>query len=456
MKIVDGERAWLASLVPSKGIGLAQAASSAVTVAGAVARVGEQPVCWAIEQGGIAAARILAEIPPFTGGSTADEVLRRGSEAASLQALLVLAEPSANLAPVSDASLAGIRDFVRRNIPLDRVLRAIRIGHAQLAQAYLRACEQLVGPERLSQEMKQVSDELFRFVDGLSDGMAQEYLAEYDRWVTSAAATRAATVRALLAGEATDAAAASRTLGYNLAGTHVGAIVWAEAPTEDPRLHSAAEELLRESGAGTTLVVPVGAGRVWAWGTISAGSASAGPASTSSVQHRHLDVAEGLRAALGAPAAGVEGFCRTHREAARTEWLRGVNGADRPRVTGYDDVVLPVLLSADLEAAREFTRRELGALTGPGEMMQALRTTLLHYLSAERSLVRVARELHIARGTVAYRVKRAQEVIGGEIADRGFRLQAALLLAEEIGEAVLGATPAERHQHRPLPGSPVT
>jgi hypothetical protein len=447
VKIVDGERAWLASLVPSKGIGLAQAASPAVAVAGAVARVGEQPVCWAIEQGEIAAARISAEIPPFTGGSTADEVLRRGSEAASLQALLVLAEPSADLAPVSDASLDGIRDFVRRNIPLDRVLRAIRIGHAQLAQAYLRACEQLVGPERLGQEMKHVSDELFRFVDGFSDGMAQEYLAEYHRWVTSAAATRAAAVRALLAGEATDVAAASRTLGYHLAGTHVGAIVWAEAPAEDPRLHSAADELLRGSGAGATLVIPVGAGRVWAWGTISAGPASAGP-----VQNRHLDVEEGLRVALGTPAAGIEGFCRTHREAARIERLRGVNGTDRPRVTGYDDVVLPVLLSADLEAAREFTRRELGALTGPGEMMQALRTTLLHYLSAERSLVRVARELHIARGTVAYRVKRAQEVIGGEIADRGFRLQAALLLAEEIGEAVLGATPAEHHQHRPLPG----
>ncbi|SEO87534.1 PucR family transcriptional regulator [Amycolatopsis saalfeldensis] len=440
---MDDECDWLASLVPSTGIGLDRAASSAAAVADAVARVGEQPVCWAIEQGELAAARIKAEIPPFTGGSTADEVLRRGSEAASLRALLVLAEPSANLAPVSDAALAGIRDFVRRNIPLDRVLRAIRIGHAQLAQAYLRACEELAAPDRLGWEMKRVSDELFRFVDGFSDGMTQEYLAEYDRWVTSAAATRAATVRALLAGETTDVAAASRTLGYHLACTHVAAIVWAAAPAEDPRLHSAAEGLLRGSGATTTLVVPVGAGRVWAWGTV---PATARP-------HGHLDVEEGLRAAVGTPGTGIEGFRRTHREAARTEWLRGVDGADRPRVTGYDEVVLPVLLSADLEAAREFTRRELGDLTGPGEMMQALRTTLLHYLSAERSLVRVAAELHIARGTVAYRVKRAQEILGGGIADRGFRLQAALLLAEEIGEAVLGSTPAP---HRPFPGPPAT
>ncbi|MBS2533454.1 helix-turn-helix domain-containing protein [Catenulispora sp. NF23] len=54
-----------------------------------------------------------------------------------------------------------------------------------------------------------------------------------------------------------------------------------------------------------------------------------------------------------------------------------------------------------------------------------------------RSLVRVAEQLHVARGTVAYRVKRAQEILGHDIGDRRFPLYAALLLAEELGAAVL-------------------
>jgi DNA-binding PucR family transcriptional regulator len=85
-------------------------------------------------------------------------------------------------------------------------------------------------------------------------------------------------------------------------------------------------------------------------------------------------------------------------------------------------------------------RSELGELGGRGEGAQALRTTLLHYLEAERSLVRVAEELHIARGTVAYRVKRAQEVLGHDIGARRSSLHAALLLAEELGDSVLEPT----------------
>ena len=69
--------------------------------------------------------------------------------------------------------------------------------------------------------------------------------------------------------------------------------------------------------------------------------------------------------------------------------------------------------------------------------MEALRTTLYHYLEAERSLVDVAGRLFVAKGTVTYRVKRAQALLGHDLDDRRFTLHIALALAEELGDAVL-------------------
>jgi hypothetical protein len=424
-------RKWLAKLAPSGPYSLAMSSCAPAALADATARIGLDPVCWAIEQGQVTAARIAEEVPLVDGAGLAIEVLRRGSEAATLHSLLRLADPSAAFPPVGEGSLDGVQDYVHRAVPLHHVLRAIRVGHASLARAFLRACEQLVEPAELTREMKAVNDELFAYVDAFTDAMTREYLAEHDRWATSAAAARVATVHALLANSVGDVKDAARTLGYDIDRTHVGVIVWADSPAEDSRLPSAATSLLTGLGATATVVVPVGSGRIWGWGAVP----KQRPQQMSAAR-----VGAGLRAAVGTPAPGLAGFRRTHHEAIRVERLRGLSVRRTPRVTLYRDVVLTVLLSDDLVAAGEFVRSELGELGGRGEGAHALRTTLLHYLEAERSLVRVAEELHIARGTVAYRVKRAQEVLGHDIGARRSSLHAALLLAEELGDSVLEPT----------------
>ncbi|MGW0857721.1 hypothetical protein [Streptomyces sp. NPDC002690] len=45
---------------------------------------------------------------------------------------------------------------------------------------------------------ERVSERVFEFIDGFSSAMAEEYLAERDRWVTSIAAAREETVRSIL------------------------------------------------------------------------------------------------------------------------------------------------------------------------------------------------------------------------------------------------------------------
>jgi DNA-binding PucR family transcriptional regulator len=69
--------------------------------------------------------------------------------------------------------------------------------------------------------------------------------------------------------------------------------------------------------------------------------------------------------------------------------------------------------------------------------MSDLRATLLAYLEEQNSPHAAAQRLHVSRNTVSYRVKRAEELLGLEWRQRRYELQTALLLARDLGEAIL-------------------
>ncbi|MCQ6248373.1 helix-turn-helix domain-containing protein [Streptomyces malaysiensis] len=438
-------RAWITRLGPRGEVDMDRAASPRAIVEDAVARVGAGPVRWAIELNAVVVRRIVGEVPALGGGPAAVEMLRRGNEATTLRALFTLLEGPAAALPTDEAILEGIREFVHRAVPLERVLHGVRVGHAATTEAFLRACTELVDPEVAVDEVTAISRELFSYVDELSDTMIRGYLVEHEVWSTSAAAARADIVRSLLSDPATtDAGEASRTLGYNLRRTHEAVVVWSDSPDGGSTLQATANEVLRARGATTTLAIPVASGRLWAWGTVPP-DGTRGTGSWEAVTEalsRHK-----TQAAFGTPGDGVAGFRRSHREAERgerVERLRREAGRVPRHATAYADIATIALLATDLDAAGDFVRRELGGLAARNAPMEALRTTLYHYIDAERGLVDVARRLHVARGTVSYRVKRAQEVLGHDLDGRRFALHTALALAEELGDAVLLPRDVER------------
>jgi DNA-binding PucR family transcriptional regulator len=105
------------------------------------------------------------------------------------------------------------------------------------------------------------------------------------------------------------------------------------------------------------------------------------------------------------------------------------------------------LLSADLSAARRFVEDELAGLAVDTPQAEQLRETLRQYLRSERSLAASGAQLHVARNTVTYRVKRAQELIGHDVSTRLAEVLGALEVAHALGGAVLRAA------HDDLPGS---
>lgn len=106
----------------------------------------------------------------------------------------------------------------------------------------------------------------------------------------------------------------------------------------------------------------------------------------------------------------------------------------------YRDIDVTALLCSDLNAARRFVKDELGALAVDTPHGEQLRSTLRQYLSCERSLATAAARLHVARNTVTYRVKRAQELIGHDVSSRLLHVMAALEVAHVLGATVLEPT----------------
>ena len=62
---------------------------------------------------------------------------------------------------------------------------------------------------------------------------------------------------------------------------------------------------------------------------------------------------------------------------------------------------------------------------------------MLAFLVAGGSGTRVAKELYVHQNTVAYRVKRAEELLGRRVSDDPVELTCALTLAAVLGSAVL-------------------
>ncbi|XVU27726.1 PucR family transcriptional regulator [Actinoplanes sp. CA-054009] len=409
-------------------------------VAQALETLGPGPLSWAVDSGYEMAATIIAEMPAFGGGEEAFQTLRMGTEASVVSGLLVVTTGDIGAVRAPQESLDGDRDFVRRGIPLDLVLRGIRIGHAMMARTLMDAAASLVPEPDRSAELQRTSRLLFEYIDSFSSSMATEYLSEHDRWVTSAAAERAELVRQIIDRQPVALEHASATLGYPLDRHHLALVLWHEPGTEaaPSDLQRTAARLLAGSGCSATLVIPYGAASVWVW--------AAWRAAPAQPPQLALPAEPGTRIAVGTVAAGVDGFRQSHHEAGQTaELVRSSPGTTPPGsgATFYADIELAVMLSQDLDLARGFVARELGPLAAGTKEAAELRETLAVYLSCERSLVTAAEILHVARNTVAYRIKKIESRTGRDPRHRRLELEAALRLARVLGGQVLTSRPSE-------------
>jgi hypothetical protein len=345
--------------------------------------------------------------------------------------------PAAAVAPAE--ALIYAKEYVRRGLRLEVLLRAYRTGQRELSRIALdrlRSSGAQAAPDAGDRidAVGFFSDWLFAWVETLERQVADVYMNEREQWVRGAVAMRAAEVRALLDGARDDLAATSRRLAYDLDRHHIAFVVWsddthgddAEAQSRFGAMEARAGAIAEALGAHGWLTVPQG--------RLLAGLHEPGdPAAAHGIRD-----ASGLRVALGSSGHGVEGFCVSHREALRARHVAGL-GRGRGAVTAYDDVALDVLATQDQESARRFVERELGPLAADDDNILRLRATLRVFLEEGASFVGAARRLGLHENTVTYRVHRAEQLLGHRAADRQLELGVALRLAR----LVLPVTPAE-------------
>jgi DNA-binding PucR family transcriptional regulator len=368
---------------------------------------------------------IFDQVPELPDDPEVFEEARASSEANVVAVLRTVARADHKLLPLAPAAAEFARRSVRRGIPLNTILRGYRVGHQFLVHELQETIAALADGESLD-AMQRALAASFRYLDSGVDQLVHEYESEREQWTRSAAARRVETVHAILAGENVDPGAAGAVLGYPLDRTHVAAIIWRSAAfghTQDS-LERAAGALAAQLSDARPLLIPLDEHTLWMWAV-----PRTGPSPTLSLEH------EGVRAAVGEPFEGADGFRRSHKVAQEVARVARLSGDRTPPVLDWDIVGLVALMTTDLEGARSFVKRELGRL-GTADAAD-LRDTVRAFLAHRGSHAAAARELYVHRNTVAYRLSHAEELLGHPIADRELELRVALEVAATLGEAVL-------------------
>ncbi len=375
---------------------------------------------------------LFAAIPELGERDDGDlrEETRASCEANLAQVLRLLAlgaGPEALVVPVEAADWA--RGLVRRGIGLAALLRAYRLGHGWFWDRWSQAlCERLVDTDELIASQDESSAFMFAYIDLISDVLVGEYGDERERVMRSAEHLRVETVRSILAGDAIDEEVAGRRLGYELRRHHVGLRVSSRSG-ELRGLERAAAEATAALGVGASLIVPSGVASLDLW------CGSYNPIAVAELEA--YTPPDGIGVAAGASGQGIAGFRRSHAEALRAARIAALARETATPVTTFARVELVSLLAGDLPSARTFVGGRLEGLGAPTEPCARLRETVLAFLTSGGSSTRVAKQLHVHQNTVAYRVRRAEELLGRRVTESPVELVCALTLADVLGRAVL-------------------
>ncbi|OSC43251.1 PucR family transcriptional regulator [Mycobacterium decipiens] len=384
-------------------------------------------------------------LPDLLASAEALEVNRASTEASIrdfAEVLLAGADPY-EAARLGSPTLAYAQDGAQQGIPLTTLMRSYRLAHAATARhfnatldVHARNADEL----RLASELG--SAWMFAYVDAALCLVEEVYAAERDRWLRSAAANQAETIRTILAGQPIDADVASRRLRYEVGRVHVAAIAWLESHEEGRNTQAILEAAIRDVAAmignRKPLVHSLGILSVAAW-----------ISSHGDVPSKVLDelrfataTAPGVRVAIGEPARGIAGFRASHVEALEAQRVAVLAARPVGGVTRYHNASLGAIATVDIEQARTFVRRELGRLGSDDETTRRLAATLRTYLDENCSRGRTAKRLHVHENTVAYRIRQAEQTLGRSLEKRTLELRVALSLVDLVAEpADVGVSP---------------
>jgi len=333
---------------------------------------------------------------------------------------------------VPPAALEFARALAVRRHDVVVLLRAYRIGQRLTwAELFRLLADKVPDPELRIQVLTRLLERISLELERVVEACVEVFTEERDRWLSGTMARKADLVATILNGDPVDAGEATRALGHRLLRHQLAVLFWVDGsgPERDAlsRLERAARDVATRLGTPPPLTLPHGTRSLRAWVELSANPDLGALAELSW---------EGLHAAAGLPAYGVDGFRASHRQALLAS--RVAQASDAPAaVTSYDDVALVAAFLDDRTAMHDLIVRELGSLTRRETAAQRLRETALAYLRAGGSARDAAEAISVHKNTVLYRLRGIDEALGHPIDERRLPLEIALTLVETLGDGVL-------------------
>jgi DNA-binding PucR family transcriptional regulator len=381
------------------------------------------------------AALFLEEIPAFRGDDGVRELMA-ASTSSNLSTIFDVLLHGLSLEQISvpAAAAAYARRFAQRELPIESLLRAYRLGQGRVIQWSLR----LLGARELTPEVllgaaQEISSVVSRYIDQISEHLVQLYETERKLWTQRTDAARAVALRTVLHDDALDASTAEAMIGYRLHGWHLAAVAWADPATPEGRHHvESCANVIASVDGRRPLVVLDDEHTLWAWLSGPERPVLDEPALT-----RLLSGAPELRVALGEPARGLPGFRASHQEAQRARAVAEAAGEQDNRITHFAQVGIAALLSENVDALQAWVARTLGALANDDEATDRLRETVRVFLAAGGSFTDAAARLHLHKNTVHYRVRKAEEVRGRPVREDRLDVEVALVACKQLGQRVL-------------------
>jgi PucR C-terminal helix-turn-helix domain/GGDEF-like domain len=390
---------------------------------------------------------LAAAIEPLRGEAAIVGVLR-ASVTENISALFHVFEHGMPVDSIEapPAAIEYTRRLAQRGVPAGALIRAYRVGHERFLQWCL---DELARQGREVPTVVATASRIVGLSSGYIDRVTEQVFTAYgherERWLLTQAALRAGRVRALLDDSQVDLGTVEAELGYRLGQHHVGIIAWAPGPAAEGTALARLERLIMSAAQalacpGRPLLVPRDEASVWAWLPLGRQADLQWEVVGKAVD----DADAGTRLAAGAPAAGVEGFRRSHQQARLAHELALTAGPAGPRMTAFAQAGPVALLCADVSATRAWVHSTLGALAIDDEPQARLRETARVFLAAGGSFTATAEQLMLHKNTVHYRIRKAEEIRGRPLQQSRLDVELALSACHWLGPAVLQPRPA-RH-----------
>jgi hypothetical protein len=339
-----------------------------------------------------------------------------------------------------DAPLAAItyaRRLAQRDIPLTALLRAYRLGQERFLALALNVAAGIDSPE-VAEIMIDLVHVTSTYVDRVSEQVGAAYTRERERWVQERDVIKRHWVSQILSGKPVDLARIEIALGYPLSAHHIAAEVWTEELPSDGQVvatfNSAAACLARVfRSSGPALLVCTDESSAQIWAAVGESGGAGAEQLGSEVNKAGLSV----RMAVGTIDFGPMGFRRSARNASRAKRLALSAGTASPKVVEFERVAPVALLTQDEGDLGDFVGRTLGGLVAVEAKGESLREALLSFLRNNRSYAATAKELHVHRNTVQYRVRKAVDAYGRPLDGDLLGLRLALEVAHWRGSDLL-------------------